>query len=61
LVELQVGLKILPIGVAEAGAWRRELDRTIVTPLEEGAIQEIKIGGMKSPQLASPCALGRDF
>jgi hypothetical protein len=118
LVELQVGLKVLPIGVAEAGAWRyafvyeivqrhftdlpaqarpigraearralvlryldnvvaadrkmlakvfhvlrwtsRELDRTIAALLEEGAIQEVKIGGMKGPQLASTCALGRE-
>ncbi len=110
LVELQVGLKILPVGVAEAGAWdyafvyellprwfpeipeqarsigrgeaRRvlvqryldnvvaadrkmigqvfhvlkwtpaELERTITTSLQAGAIQEIEIEGLSKPQLA---------
>jgi hypothetical protein len=115
LVELQVGLKVLPIGVAQTGAWnyafnyeivqrhfpelpgqarnvkrseaRRtllrkyldnvvaadrkmvakvfhvlrwtptELRRTIVTLLEEGAIQEAKVKGMREPQLVSNRAL----
>jgi hypothetical protein len=115
LVELQVGLKVLPIGVAQTGAWnyafnyeivqrhfpelpgqarnvkrseaRRkllrkyldnvvaedrkmvakvfhvlrwtptELKRTIITLLEEGAIQETKVKGMREPQLVSNRAL----
>jgi len=110
-----VGLKVLPIGVAEAGAWnyafiyeivqrhfpelpgqarnikrseargtllRRYLDnvvaadrkmmakvfhvlrwtptelkRTIATLLEEGAIQEVRVKGMREPQLVSNLAL----
>jgi len=117
LTELQVGLKVLPVGVAEAGAWKyaftyeilqrhlpelpeqarqigrgearrvlvaryldnvvaaerkmigqafhvfrwtpRELDRTIVALLEEGAVQEMEIEGVKGQQLVSVCALGR--
>jgi hypothetical protein len=109
LVELQVGLKVLPIGVARTGAWNyaftyelfqrwfpgvpeqargikrsearrvlvlryldnvvatdrkmiakvfhvlkwtsRELDRTIVTLLEEGAIQRVQVKGIKQLQL----------
>jgi hypothetical protein len=108
-VELQVGLKVLPIGVAHTGAWNyaftyeplqrwfpeipeqargikrsearrvlvqryldnvvvadrkmivkvlhmlkwtsRELDRTIVVPLEGGSIREIEIEGVEGPQL----------
>jgi hypothetical protein len=115
LVELQVGLKVLPIGVAQAGAWgyafiyeivqrhypdlpeqaryvkrseaRRtlvlqyldnvvaadrkmigkvfhilkwtptELNRTIQVLLQEGAIQETRIEGVKQPQLVSTRAL----
>jgi len=117
LTELQVGLKVLPVGVAEAGAWKyaftyeilqrhlpelpeqarqigrgearrvlvaryldnevaaerkmigqafhvfrwtpRELDRTIAALLEEGAVQEIEIEGVKGQQLVSVRALGR--
>ncbi len=117
LVELQVGLKVLPIGVAEAGAWNyaliyeivqrhfpelpkqarnikrnearhtllpryldsvvaadramvakvfhvfrwtpTELNRTVATLLEEGAIQEVSIKGLKRPQLVSSRALDR--
>jgi hypothetical protein len=117
LVELQVGLKVLPVGVAEAGAWNHafiyellprwfpeipararligraearrvlvrryldnvvaadramiakvfhilkwtpaELKRTIVTLLEESAIQEAKVRGMPEPQLVSNRALGQ--
>jgi len=117
LTELQVGLKVLPVGVAEAGAWNyafkyeivqrhlpelpeqarqigrgearrvlvaryldsvvaaerkmigqafhvfrwtpRELDRTIAALLEEGAVQEIEIEGVKGQQLVSVRALGR--
>jgi len=116
LTELQVGLKVLPVGVAEAGAWNyafkyeivqrhlpelpeqarqigrgearrvlvaryldnevaaerkmigqafhvfrwtpRELDRTIVALLEEGAVQEMEIEGVKGQQLVSVRALG---
>jgi hypothetical protein len=119
LVELQVGLKILPIGVAEAGAWRyafvyeivqrhfpdlpaqarpigrgaarrvlvsryldnvvaadrkmvakvfhvlrwtpAELRRTVATLLEDGAVREMEIEGMKNPQLVSTRALERDL
>jgi hypothetical protein len=115
LVELQVGLKVLPVGVAEAGAWRyafvyeivqrhypdlpaqarpvgraaarrvlvqryldnvvatdramvakgfhilrwtpSELNRTVGTLLEEGAIQEVKVKGVTKPQLVSNRAL----
>lgn len=111
LVELQVGLKVLPIGVAEAGAWRyafvydivqrhlpelperargvsrsqarralalryldsvvtaeqktvgqmfhvlkwtpAELDRTIATLVREGAVREVRVRGLKHPQLLS--------
>ncbi len=118
LVELQVGLKVLPVGIAEAGAWRyafvyelfqrwfpeiprqaraikrgearrvlvqryldnavvadrkmigkvshvlrwtpRELGRTIATLLEEGAVREMEIEGMKGPQLVSTRALRCD-
>jgi hypothetical protein len=118
LVELQVGLKVLPVGVAEAGAWRyafiyeivqrhfpelpaqarpigraearravmlrhldnvvaadrkmiakvfhvlnwakREQDRTIAALLEEGAVQEMKIEGVKGLQLVSTRALRCD-
>jgi hypothetical protein len=117
LVELQVGLKVIPIGVAQAGAWnyafvyeilqrnfpdlpeqarpigrgeaRRvlvqryldnvvaadramiakvfhvlrwmptELNRTVAKLLEEGMIQEVRIKGMKKPQLVSNRALDR--
>ena len=117
LTELQVGLKVLPVGVAEAGAWnyafiyeilqrhlpelpeqarqigrgearrvlvaryldnvvaadrkmigqafhvlkwtRRELDRTIATLLEESAVQETEIEGIKGVQLVSVRALER--
>lgn len=119
LTELQVGLKVVPVGVAEAGAWRyaflyelfqrwfpeipeqaraikrsearrvlvsryienvvaakrrmigkvfhifrwtlRELDRTIATLLEEEAVQEMEIEGIKAPQLVSTRALERDL
>jgi hypothetical protein len=115
LVELQVGLKVLPIGVARTGAWNyaftyelfqrwfpevpeqargikrsearrmlvqrymdnvvatdrkmiakvfhvlkwtsRELDRTITTLLEEGAIKEVQVEGAKQPQLVSAAFL----
>ena len=115
LVELQVGLKVLPIGVAEAGAWRyafiyeivqrhypelperarhikrsearrilvsryldnvvaadrrmigkvfhvlkwtpTELNRTITALLQEGAVQEVQVQGMKQLQLLSTRAL----
>jgi hypothetical protein len=115
LVELQVGLKVLPIGVARTGAWnyaftyelfqrwfpevpeqaraikrsearrvlvqryidnvvamdrkmiakvfhvlkwtRRELDRTIATLLEEGAIQEVQVKGAKKLQLVATAFL----
>jgi len=111
LVELQVGLKVLPVGVTEAGAWRyaflyellprwfpdvpeqarqigraqarralvsryldnivatgrkmigkvfhvlkwtpAELDRTIDTLLQDGAVRETEIKGMKGLQLVS--------
>jgi hypothetical protein len=114
-----VGLKILPIGVAEAGAWRyafvyeivqrhfpdlpaqarpigrgaarrvlvsryldnvvaadrkmvakvfhvlrwtpAELRRTVATLLEDGAVREMEIEGMKNPQLVSTRALERDL
>lgn len=117
LTELQVGLKVLPVGVAEAGAWNyaftyeilqrhlpelpeqarqigrgearrvlvaryldnvvaadrkmigqafhvfrwtpRELERTIAALLEEGAVQEMEIEGVKGQQLVSVRALGR--
>ena len=117
LVELQVELKVLPIGVAEAGAWRyafvydivqrhfpelpeqarhikrsearrtlvsryldnvvaadrrmigkvfhvlkwtpTELDRTIAMLLQEGAIREVQIEGLKHPQLLSSQVLNR--
>jgi len=117
LVELQVGIKVLPVGVAEAGAWdyafvyellprwfpeipkqaravgrgeaRRvlvgryldnvvaadhkmlaqvfhvlrwtpaELERTIAALLEEGAIQEMKVKGVRHPQLVSTRVLDR--
>jgi hypothetical protein len=116
LVELQVGLKVLPIGVAEAGAWRyafvyeivqqhfpdlpaqarpigraearralvlrylddvvavdrkmvakvfhvlrwtpTELNRTIAVLLEEGAIQEVQVKGVKQLQLVPTPVLG---
>ena len=115
LVELQVGLKVLPIGVAHTGAWNyaftyelfqrwfpevpeqaraikrsearrllvqryldnvvatdrkmiakvfhvlkwtsRELERTIATLLEEGAIQEVQIEDMKQLQLVATAFL----
>lgn len=115
LVELQVGLKVLPIGVAEAGAWRyafiyeivqlhypdlpekarqirrsearrtlvsqyldnvvaadrkmigkvfhvlkwtpTELNRTIDTLLQESAVQEVQVKGLKPLQLVSTRAL----
>lgn len=115
LVELQVGLKVLPTGVAEAGAWdyafiydivqrhfpdlpgqarqikrsearrtlvlrylhntvgvdrdmiRRvfhvlnwtptELERTLASLLQEGAIREVQVEGRKQPQLISSRAL----
>ena len=115
LVELQVGLKVLPVGVARVGAWNyafnyeivqrhfpelpeqarqikrsearralvsryldnvvaadrkmiakvfhvfrwtpRELDRTIAALLEEGAVREIEIEGVKSTQMGSMHAL----
>jgi hypothetical protein len=115
LVELQVGLKVLPVGVAEAGAWRyafvyeivqrhfpglpararpigraearralvsryldnvvaaerkmvakvfhvlkwtsSDLNRAVVTLLEQGAIQEVEVKGMAKPQLVSNRAL----
>jgi len=118
LVELQVELKVLPIGVAEAGAWRyafvydivqrhfpelpeqarhikrsearctlvsryldnmvaadrkmiskvfhvlkwtlTELDRTIATLLEEDAVWEMQVRGLKHPQLLSSQVL-REF
>jgi hypothetical protein len=117
LVELQVGLKVLPIGVAQTGAWNyaftyeivqrhfpelpkqardikrnearhtlllryldsvvaadramvakvfhvlrwtpTELNRTVAKSLEEGAIQEVSVKGMKQPQLVSNRALDR--
>lgn len=119
LVELQVGLKVLPIGVAEAGAWRyafiyeivqrhfpelpeqarqisraqarralvpqyldnvvaadrnmigrvfhvldwtpEELDRTITALLQEGVVREVRVEGLKHPQLASTRVLDRDL
>jgi len=118
LVELQVGLKVLPVGAAEAGAWRcafvyeivqrhfpdlpararpigraearralvsryldnvvaaerkmigkvfhvldwtkKELDHTIAALLEEGTVQDMKIEGVKGPQLVSTHALRCD-
>jgi hypothetical protein len=118
LVELQVGLKVLPIGVARTGAWNyaftyelfqrwfpevpeqargikrsearralvsryldnvvatdrkmiakvfhvlgwtpREMGRTIAALLEEGAVREMEIEGMKGPQLISARALEHD-
>jgi hypothetical protein len=115
LVELQVGLKVLPIGVAHASAWNysftyeivqryfpelpeqarnikrsgaqhalllkyldnvvaadramiakvfhvlkwtlTELDRTIAALLEDGALQEMGVKGVKQPQLVSNRAL----
>jgi hypothetical protein len=117
LVELQVGLKVIPIGVAEAGAWnyafvyelfqrwfpdipeeaqaikrseaRRTLllkyldnvvaadrkmidkvfhilrwtptesERTIAALLEENTIQEMRVKGVKQPQLVSTRVLDR--
>ncbi len=117
LVELQVGLKILPVGVAEAGAWdyafvyellprwfpeipeqaraigrgearrvlvqryldnvvaadRRmigqvfhifkwtptELERTVSVLLEEHAVREVKVEGVKQPWLVSARVLDR--
>jgi hypothetical protein len=111
LVELQVGLKVLPIGVARTGAWnyafnyeivqrhfpdlpqqarhikrnearralvsryldnvvaadrkmiakvfhvlkwtKRDLERTIETLIEEGAVREVEVEGMETPQLVS--------
>jgi hypothetical protein len=111
LVELQVGLKVLPIGVARTGAWnyafnyeivqrhfpdlpqqarhikrnearralvsryldnvvaadrkiiakvfhvlkwtKRGLERTIETLIEEGAVREVEVEGMETPQLVS--------
>jgi len=119
LVELQTDLKILPIGIARAGAWRyafvyeivsrwypdlperarpirgdharrvlvlryldnvvaadrnmigrvfhvlnwtpAELDRTVATLLQEGALQEVRVKGLKHPQLVSTRALDRDL
>jgi hypothetical protein len=115
LVELQVGLKVLPIGVVHTGAWNyaftyelfqrwfpevpeqaraikrsearrvlvqryidnvvaadrmiakvfhvlkwtpRELDRTIEALLEEGAVREVQVEGMKQAQLVSAASLG---
>jgi hypothetical protein len=118
LVELQVGLKVLPIGVARAGAWRYafiyeivqrhfpelpeqarqigrsearrtlvlryldnvvaadqqmlrrifhvlrwtaiELGRTVATLFEEGKVQEVRVEGLKQPQLVSSRALNSD-
>jgi hypothetical protein len=118
LAELQADLKILPVGVARAGAWRyafiyeivprwypdlperarsirgdqarrvlvsryldnviaadlnmirrvfhvlnwtpAELDRTIVTLVQEGAVREVPIKGLEHPQLVSTRALDRD-
>ena len=115
LVELQVGLKVLPIGVAEAGAWNyafvyelfqrwfpevpeqaraikrseaqqvlvqhyldnvvatdwkmigkvfhvlkwtsKELERTIEALLEQGSVREMKVEGIRDPQLVSVRAL----
>lgn len=117
LVELQVGLKVVPIGVAEAGAWnyaftyelfprwfpdiperaraikrsearralvrryidnvvaadrnmigkvfhvlrwtKRELERTIAALIEEGAIREAEVEGVKQPQFVSTRVLDR--
>lgn len=119
LVELQVGLKVLPIGVAEAGAWRyafiyeivqkhfpnlpeqarhitrsqarqmlvsryldnvvaadrrmigkvfhvlkwtlTELERTISTLLQEGAVREVQVKGLDQTQLISTRSLNRDL
>ena len=119
LVELQVGLKVLPIGVTRTGAWRyafiyeivqrhfpelpaqsrpitraearralvshyldnvvaadrkmigkvfhvlkwtrTELDRTIAALLQEGAVRQMQIKGLKDPQLVSTRALERDL
>ncbi len=118
LVELQVGLKVLPIGVAEAGAWRyafvydivqrhfpelpeqarpikrsearrilvsryldnvvaidqkmlgkvfhvlkwtpTELERTIATLLQEGAVQKVQVKGVKHLHLLSTRSLDFD-
>lgn len=115
LTELQAGLKVIPVGVAEAGAWRyafvyelvprwfpeipeqaraikrsearrtlvlryldnavaaergmiekvfyvfkwtgRELDLTIAALLEEGAIQQVRVEGLKHPQFLSTAAV----
>jgi hypothetical protein len=115
LVELQIGLEVLPVGVAEAGAWRyafiydilqrhfpelpeqarrikrsearrilvarylenvvaidqkmigkvfhvlkwtsTELERTIVTLLQEGTVQKVQIKGVKYPHLLSTHSL----
>jgi len=117
LVELQVGLKVVPVGVTEAGAWRyaflyellprwfpdvpeqarhirrgearralvlhyldnvvaadrkmigkifhvlkwtpAELDRTIDTLLQDGAVREVQVKGLKPLQLVSTRALER--
>jgi hypothetical protein len=119
LVELQVGLKVLPVGVARTGAWnyaflyelfqrwfpeipqqaraikrgearralvsryldnvaaaerkmiakvfhvlkwtKRELDHTIAAMLEEGAVREMKVEGLKGTQLVSTRGLERDL
>ena len=118
LVELQVGLKVLPVGVARAGAWRyafiyeivprhfpelpeqarqirrsearrvlvlryldnvvaaeqkmigrifhvlrwtsAELEHTIATLVEEGAVQELEVKESKHPQLVSARVLDHD-
>jgi hypothetical protein len=47
LVELQVGLKVLPVGVAEAGAWRYAFVYDIVQrhyPELPGQAREIRVG-----------------
>ncbi|HEY73386.1 MAG: hypothetical protein DRJ03_07545 [Chloroflexi bacterium] len=119
LVELQVGLKVVPVGVARTGAWNyafyyelfqrwfpeiseqargikrsearrilalqyldnvvavdrriikkvfhvlkwtpQDMDRTIATLLQEGAIEQVQVEGLERPQLLSTRALGRSL